>query len=412
MKNIGTLWLVVFISLMGFGVTTIPFPLVAEQMGASDFWKTFGGGGVFSVFQLIATPLWGRYSDAVGRKPILVASLLGSVLAYVWLACADTLTSLVLARALGGIMSGNLAAAFAYATDVTDVKNRARGLGIVTSAFGIGFAVGPPIGGFLGAGSGGAATLHAPALLSAGFSVLAAIGVVFFLKESLPPAARRPFRGRNAPKHEPGTTGDGARASGGVFGKPVLVGLMVASLLVSIGGAAMQSVYQFWSRDLLGLGLREVGLQFMFFAICSAVGQAGLVGPLVRWFGEKRVAIVSTVGGIIGLMLFAAAGTAGTVWVAMGVFGLSLGLFSPVVTSLVSFEAEPRERGAVMGAFNAASSAGRIVGPAMSGPVYFNVGHSAPFVLSAAMTAIAGVLLIRAHGARPARGSGQSRASG
>jgi MFS family permease len=96
----------------------------------------------------------------------------------------------------------------------------------------------------------------------------------------------------------------------------------------------------------------------------------------------------------------------------MGVFGLSLGLFSPVVTSLVSFEAEPRERGAVMGAFNAASSAGRIVGPAMSGPVYFNVGHSAPFVLSAAMTAIAGVLLIRAHGARPARGSGESRASG
>jgi MFS family permease len=97
MKGLGVLWLVVFISLAGFGITTIPFPLVAEQMGASDFWKTFGGSGVFSLFQLLATPLWGRCSDAYGRKPILVLSLVGTVLAFVWLAYADSLTSLLVA---------------------------------------------------------------------------------------------------------------------------------------------------------------------------------------------------------------------------------------------------------------------------------------------------------------------------
>ena len=126
MKKLGILWLVVLISLMGFGVTIIPFPFVAEQMGASDFWKTFGGSGMFSLFQLIATPIWGRCSDAYGRKPILIVSLVGTVLAFIWLAYADTLTTLLIARALGGIMSGNLAAAFAYATDVTDPKDIGR----------------------------------------------------------------------------------------------------------------------------------------------------------------------------------------------------------------------------------------------------------------------------------------------
>ena len=108
MKNLGVLWLVVFISLMGFGITAVRFPLVAEQMGASDFWKTFGGAGVFSVLQLIATPLWGRWSDALGRKPILLLSIAGSVLAYVWLAYADTLTPLILARAIGIVASAGL----------------------------------------------------------------------------------------------------------------------------------------------------------------------------------------------------------------------------------------------------------------------------------------------------------------
>ena len=114
MKRLGILWLVVFISLAGFGITTIPFPIVAEQMGASDFWKTFGGAGVFSLFQLIFTPIWGRFSDAYGRKPILVLSLAGTVVAFAWLSIADSLVSLLMARAFGGIMSGNLAAAFAY----------------------------------------------------------------------------------------------------------------------------------------------------------------------------------------------------------------------------------------------------------------------------------------------------------
>lgn len=398
MKGLGVLWLVVFISLAGFGITTIPFPLVAEQMGASDFWKTFGGSGVFSLFQLLATPLWGRCSDAYGRKPILVLSLVGTVLAFVWLAYADTLTSLLLARAFGGIMSGNLAAAFAYATDVTDEQDRAKGLGIVASAFGIGFALGPPIGGFLGT-EDGVASMHWPALASAALAAIALAGCALFLPESLPPESRKPFGSRMKPSaaDATGAAATGARASrsplAALRSNPVLIGLIASSLMVAVAAGAMQSVYQFWGRDLFQFTLRDVGLQFMVFALLSAVGQAGLTGPLTRRFGERHLAVASIAGITVGLLLFATAASPAMAWVAICVFGFANGLFLPAVSSLVSFEAAADERGAVMGLYNASSSAGRIIGPALSGPVFFKFGPAAPFVLSAVLT-VGGALLM------------------
>jgi MFS family permease len=407
MKRLGILWLVVFISLAGFGITTIPFPLVAEQMGASDFWKTFGSAGVFSLFQLLSTPVWGRCSDAYGRKPILVLSLVGTVIAFAWLAVADSLTSLLMARAFGGIMSGNLAAAFAYATDVTDAEGRAKGLGIVASAFGVGFAVGPPLGGLLGTVEDGA-SLFGPSLVSAGLAVIALVGTVFLLPESLPPASRRPFGARSATSVAGGITGG---VTGGVAGgaalkrsgapwailaaKPVLMGLFASSLMVAIAAGAMQSVYQFWGRDLFQFTLKDVGLQFMAFALLSAAGQAGLTGPLTRRFGERRVAFGATVGVTIGLALFAVAASPAMAWVAICVFGFANGLFLPAVSSLMSFQAADDERGAVMGVFNASSSAGRIVGPALSGPLYFKFGPAVPFVLSAMLTVLGALLMAR-----------------
>jgi MFS family permease len=399
MKSLGVLWLIVLISLLGFGVTVVPFPLVAEQMGASDFWKTFGGAGVFSLFQLLATPAWGRFSDAFGRKPILVGSLAGTVVAYVWQAYANDLMSLLVARAFAGIMSGNLAAAFAYATDVTDTKNRAKGLGIVGSAFGIGFALGPPLGGFLGVDAAGVPSLHTVSLVAAALATIALVGSVLFLKESLAPELRRPMGGQG------GLTADAGAVPGvsplkAFVSNPALSGLLLASLVVAVGGGALQSVFQFWGRDMFGFTLREIGLQFMVFALFSAVGQAGLVGPLARRFGEKRLAVMSIIGVTFGLVLFAVAWHPGVVWAAMIVFGLASGLFTPAVTSLMSFEADPRSRGAVMGIFNASSSAGRIVGPAVSGPVYFSFGPAAPFIAAAVLTVIGAFFLSRAH-ARP-----------
>jgi len=402
MKKLGVLWLVVFISLAGFGITTIPFPFVAEELGASEFWRTFGGPGVFSLFQLVATPIWGRFSDIYGRKPILVLSTAGTILAFLWLAYASTLESLLVARAFGGIMSGNLAAAFAYATDVTDPNNRAKGLGIVASAFGVGFAIGPMMGGFLGVVDG-VPSMHWPGLASAALSAVAFIGTIFFLPESLPKEMRRARKADVASVAKAEST-EGAVASAAgdsslvIFrSNPVLLGLVSASLIVAIAGGVMQSVFQFWGRDLFDYSLRDIGLHFTVFALLSAVGQAGLIGPLSKRFGEKRVAVVSAGGVAAGLLLFAVAQNDAMVWAAISLFGLANGLFLPAITSLVSFEADPRSRGTVMGMFNASSSAGRIVGPAISGPIYFKLGPAAPFVLSALLTVLGVLMLSRAR---------------
>ena len=235
-----------------------------------------------------------------------------------------------------------------------------------------------------------------PGLASAGLSALAFLGTVFFLPESLPKESRKPFASKADAASD--------KKSGSAFAvfrtSPVLLSLVFASLFVAIAGGAMQSVFQFWGRDLFNYSLRDIGLHFTAFALFSAVGQAGLVGPLSKRFGEKRVAVASALGVTAGLVLFSVATNAAMVWVAISVFGLANGLFLPAITSLVSFQADPSSRGAVMGIFNSSSSAGRIFGPALSGPVYFNMGPAAPFALSALLT-IVGVLLLSRLRSKP-----------
>jgi MFS family permease len=384
--------MVVFISLMGFGITAVPYPIVAEQMGASKFWMTFGSSGVFSLLQLVATPLWGRLSDRVGRKPVLVVSLIGTLFAYLWTAYADNLVSLIVARAFAGIMSGNLSAAFAYVSDITEPKDRARNLGIISSAFGLGFAAGPYLGGQLGRAADGSATLLVPGLAAAALTLVAIVGAIFFLRESLSLEARQQRAAGLA-------SGSIVRQSPWqlLASKPILLGLTFAAMVVSAGGAAMQSIYPFWARDSLGLGLNTVGVHFGVFALLSAFGQAVLTGILVKRIGEKRVALIAVAAITVGLIVFGFAHSIASTWVAIVVFGLGLGIFTPSVTSLVSLQADPTNRGEVMGMFNAGSSAGRVLGPAYAGPGYEHIAIGAPYFISAVFTVLGGLLLLRAR---------------
>ncbi len=399
MAKLLVLWLVVFISLMGFGITAVPFPIVAEQFHASPFWITWGSSGVFSLFQLVATPLWGRLSDQIGRKPVLIVSLIGAFLAYVWTAYADGLIVLIAARAFAGLMSGNLSAAFAYVSDITEPGNRARYLGIISSAFGLGFAAGPVLGGQLGRMPDGTATLFAPGLTAAALTIVAIVGAMFFLKESLPAEVRAQRKAM--------VTASGVRESASPFAllgkKPVLAGLSFAALAVSCGGAAMQSIYPIWARDIFLLQLNAIGAHFGVFACCSAFGQAVLTGILVKRMGEKSVALLAVAGVAVGLVLFALAHSLVATWVALIVLGLGLGIFTPSVTSLVSFEAAATNRGAVMGVFNAGSSAGRVLGPAYAGESYRHLGPGAPYLISAILTVVGGIFLLRARAQRVAR---------
>ena len=185
------IFLVTFIGLMGFGIILPLFPFYAERLGASPEVITLTMA-VFSLGQFIAAPFWGRLSDSVGRKKILIISLIGSSLSYVILAFADTLSLVIFSRVLAGLMAGNISIAFAYASDITDEENRSAGLGKVSAGLGLGFMTGPAIGGFLAGNDVENANYVLTALGGAGINLIAMLGALFFLKESLPVEQRKP----------------------------------------------------------------------------------------------------------------------------------------------------------------------------------------------------------------------------
>ncbi len=381
-----TLWLIVFASMMGFGITIVPFPIVAEQLGASPFWITWGGTGSFALAQMISTPLFGRLSDRVGRKPVLLLGLVGAVLGYVWTAMADSLTSLLIARAFTGLASGYLAAAFAYVGDVSTPATLARRMGLLGAAFGLGFAAGPFLGGLLGHAPDGSATLLAPCLFSAGLSALGLLGTLFALRESHSSQVR-------AKRAE----GPGDTMANHPRARAALLGVGGAMFAITTGSAALQSIYPIWGRDAFHLPIEQIGWHFGLFSACTALSQVVLIGPLVRRFGDRLVMNMALFGSAAGLLLYGLAPRLEVVWLADLVCGTSLGLFTSAATAAVAVLAPPTLRGAILGLVTSTSAAGRVLGPAYAGAAYA-VARPAPFLVGAVLVAMSGVAVIIARG--------------
>ncbi len=367
------LLLIVFIDLLGFGLIVPLFPFYGERLGASPVLITWAIA-IYSLAQLISTPFWGRLSDAYGRRPILMMSMLGAVVGYVLLATADTLWMLFVARALGGLMAGNLSAAFAYVTDISDEQNRARSLGLIGAAFGLGFTVGPALGGLLAGNDPDSWRIMLPAVVAAVLSLVAFLGAWWFLDESLPRDQRKPL---------------GSGAGGipmpfrGLATRIDLGSLVTAGLLMSAATAMMQAIFPIWASHEFDFGPQTVGMAFFVLGILAVICQATLIGPLDRRFGARRIALFGVLATSAGLLVLGLATTHAAVLVALLLIGAGFGLFTPSVTTLVSLRAAAGERGSVMGAYQAAGSIGRIVGPAMSGVLFTQLGSGAPFVLGA-----------------------------
>src|SRR5437764_4731620 len=203
------LFLIVFVDLVGFGLIIPLLPFYGERFVASPQQITILLA-IFSLMSMLAAPLWGRLSDRIGRRPVLMASMAAAALAYLWLGFAGELWMLFAARAFAGICAGNIAAAQAYIADVTPPEKRARGMGMIGAAFGLGFIIGPALGGIVAGNDLATADLQTPGLIAAGLSAAAFLGVVLFLPESLSAATRlRPARSRVAALYS-------------TFGRPVL----------------------------------------------------------------------------------------------------------------------------------------------------------------------------------------------
>jgi MFS transporter, DHA1 family, tetracycline resistance protein len=380
------LFLIVLIDLVGFGLVIPLLPFYAVRYGASAPEVTWLMA-TYSLFQLVAAPYWGRLSDRMGRRPVLMAAMTASVLAYLWLGFADALWMLFAARALAGACAGNIAAAQAYIADITTPEKRAHGMGMIGAAFGLGFIFGPALGGFLAGNNPATADLANPAWVAAGLSFTALTGVLFVLRESHPPERR----GHAAPP----------RRVGLVFGalrRPVLSRLIVIFFLVILAFAAMESIFALWALRQLDWGPEKVGYVFAYLGLLSAITQGGLIRPLTKRFGEERLLLCGLVLLAIGLAVVPFAPDLAILAPAFAALAVGLGLTQPALNSLISRRAGGGEQGEVLGVTQSLGSLARVLGPPLAGYLFADLGHASPFLGGAGVVAVAFLLALNLFG--------------
>jgi MFS transporter, DHA1 family, tetracycline resistance protein len=370
MKPLPALFMVCVIDVLGFGIVIPLIPYMAVQFGASPTLNTWILG-IYSACQLLAAPLWGRLSDRFGRRPILLSSMLGACASYLLLAIAHSIAALYLARALAGFMAGNLSAAMAYASDISQPADRTRTMGTVGAAIGIGFMLGPAIGGALAGEQLQSVSFARPALVSASLSLLAMLLVLWVLPESHT-AERR--------QHAAGI----ARAHAWRLLRvlPGLRWLTLGTLLVTFSQSTLESIIAIWAKDRYQAGPRTVGMALFALAIVAVGTQGGLVRTLAPRFGESRLAMTGILFLAFGVASLALGAPLPIVIGGLMACGLGVGLFSPSSSALASREAQSHNRGAVLGTYQSGTSLARVIAPFASGPAYAHLGPGAPFVLA------------------------------
>ncbi len=385
------LLLSVFIGLMGFGVVLPVFPFWGRALGAGPEVITVALGA-YSAGQFIAAPLWGKFSDRFGRRPALIGSLIGIMLSYFLMAEARDVWTLGAARLVGGLMSGNIAVAFAYVGDVVEGPQRPKALGLLGAAFGMGFIFGPAIGGLVAGDAPAMADFARVAYVAAAICAVAVVLVITGLPESLDKARRQAVK----------DAGQGPTAREVMQAKPAVLGLMVVAMLVIGSAGMMETTFAMFADDRLGWSPRDVGLSFGLIGSISAVMQAVAAAPLSRRFGARKVALIGIIGYAIGLGALGLTGI-GTwangpmVLAALAVTALGVGIFNPAFQTMVAATTDDRDRGLVNGLTQGASAGGRIIGPALSGSIYVGAGIAAPFLAGAALMLVALVVAARSN---------------
>ena len=356
--------------MIGFGIVIPILPFITPRLGGS----TFDIALIIVAYGIAASlvgPFWGRLSDRIGRKPVLMICTGGAGLAYLMLAGADELWMVYFARTVAGLMAGNFPVASAMMADVTTPNERARGMGVIGAAFGLGLVLGPVVGGLL-AGPEGSFTV--PCLLSAVMSALAVLAAWRYLPES------RTGRG-NVTSDEPrGGLWSALRASG--------TRLLLLQYVLHSGAVGVATyLFPLWVFALLDWQAREVGIVFGVLGAVMALNQGLLMGRLVRWLGELTLLRVSVSLFLFGqvLAVFARGPVSMVTALVLGLGGATL--CTPVLNAMVSRSVSADERGRVLGASSTAAGVGRVSGPLMAGALLSLLGFRAAWILSAVMVA-------------------------
>jgi predicted MFS family arabinose efflux permease len=374
------LFIIVFIDLLGFGMVIPVMALYAERLGAPDSqigWLMTG----YSLMQFAFTPIWGRLSDRYGRRPLLLLSIVMTAVGFLGYALAPDFRWLLASRLFAGAATANIAIAQAYIADVTPPEGRARGMGLIGAAFGLGFVLGPALGGFLSAIS-----LAAPGYAAAALASANGVAAFFILPE---PKARvaSPRRAHVAALLDE-------------LRRPGIRRLIVIYLLAVLAFSGMEATFALIAAHRCGLDQRHVSYVFAFIGVVVTVVQGGLIGPLTRRFGEQALLVAGFILQAVGLAAVPYAGNMAGLLGACLPLAFGSGLSTPALSSLLSRSARDEDQGGTLGIGQSAAALGRIGGPISATNAYDHVWYAAPYVGGAVImlvTAAIGSTLRRPH---------------
>jgi DHA1 family tetracycline resistance protein-like MFS transporter len=380
------IFITVVLDILALGIVIPVLPVLVEEFLGGDTARAasvFGlFGTVWALMQFVFAPILGSLSDRFGRRPVILLSCLGLGLDYVLMALAPTITWLFVGRVLSGVTSASFATAGAYIADVTPVERRAAGFGMIGAAFGVGFVLGPALGGVLGA-----VDPRLPFWVAGGLALLNALYGYFVLPESLPLERRKPFSWRRA---NPLGTLEMLRRHAG------LAGLASVALIYHLVHHVLPSVYVLYVGYRYGWNPRETGLTLAAVGVMSVIVQGGLVRPLVARFGERRTLLAGLAAGIAGYLIFGLSDQGARFLIGVPVFGL-MGLFNPSLQGLMTRRVAPSEQGQLQGINGSFMGLTGIVGPGLFTSVFaLAIGRGAdwhlpgaPFVLAASLLSVA-----------------------
>lgn len=370
-----TLFSIVIVDLIGFGIVMPILPFYAESFGASplDLGLLLA---IHAAMQFVFAPIWGRLSDRIGRRPVMLFTVAGTALALLALGLAPSLPWLFVARALSGAFAANISVATAYLTDVTEPTERTRWMGMIGASFGIGFLLGPAIGGLLAPYG-----LEIPMFVGAGLAGLNLIAAVVALKEP--------------ERHELRSDMGISRLE--VLRQPSIARLSAVNLFFSLAVTQLEAMFALYMLDVFEYTARDVAFILVAMALVMALIQGGGIRSLAARFGERRLLLVGLALMCVGIGTVPDAGTVGVLMIPLLISAVGRAIAQPPMMSWVSNLADERDRGSVMGTFQSAASLARVFGPLIAGLSY-QISPDWPFRLASVLlvVAIALALALRA----------------
>ncbi len=347
----------VFIDLLGFGIVIPVLPYYAEGTQFNATPRTVGFlFASYSIMQLIFAPVLGRLSDKYGRRPILLISILGTGVGFLILGFATTVWMLFVGRILDGISGGNISTAQAYIADITPKEERAKGMGLLGAAFGLGFIFGPAIGGILSRWG-----IHVPFIFAAGLCFANAVLLFFTLPETVTP---------DHPARASAAGGRGFRRLIRSLAEPQLGFVLTIYFLFVVAFSIMTTAFSLYTMFRFGYDAQQTGYLFAYVGFIAVIIQGVLIGRLVKRFGELPLILVGALffAGSLFAVPFVGPETGGllALLIGGGIFSFGNSLATPALSSLASKSTGPAEQGSVLGLFQSSGSLARAVGPSLA----------------------------------------------